>query len=290
MPLKLSRCWCPGWLPGAHARKESNPRPAVLETAAPPWLERKRDDAHDVVRGMPEGAAVQAERPELPAHAGTAGIGRFPTPRPLLMIERLAGWARVRAEAPQGFAPELRPGGKDACHRNTDGEPSRPRCQRDFLQPPARRSETLTAAECIGNVGAVAGLVGKRSGLKAEGESVAANERVRGLATHRPRPETRLGPCTSNSGSGVVSALVRRGSPFAAGGWAVRANSQVPGEGRPADWSPRLRFSTHRCEHRENTDRRFMFSRADPARRSKTGNGLWPARTARSGRFERPTF
>ena len=26
-----------------HARKESNPRPAVLETAAPPWLERKKN-------------------------------------------------------------------------------------------------------------------------------------------------------------------------------------------------------------------------------------------------------
>jgi hypothetical protein len=42
----------------AHARKESNLRPAVLETAAPPWLERKRDVAHDVVRGM-KGKALQ---------------------------------------------------------------------------------------------------------------------------------------------------------------------------------------------------------------------------------------
>ena len=25
-----------------HARKESNPQPSVLETAAPPWLERKK--------------------------------------------------------------------------------------------------------------------------------------------------------------------------------------------------------------------------------------------------------
>ena len=44
----------------AHARKDSNPRPAVLETAAPPWLERKKekDDAHDVVRDMAENVAA----------------------------------------------------------------------------------------------------------------------------------------------------------------------------------------------------------------------------------------
>ena len=75
----------------AHARKESNLRPAVLETAAPPWLERKRDDAHDVVRGVIGGGAAAEREAELPARVGPAGIGRFPTPRPLLMIERLAG-------------------------------------------------------------------------------------------------------------------------------------------------------------------------------------------------------
>ena len=37
---------CPG---AAQARKVSNPRPAVLETAAPPWLEPKKH-AHDEVR------------------------------------------------------------------------------------------------------------------------------------------------------------------------------------------------------------------------------------------------
>ena len=48
MPMQLSRCWCPG-LAGparAQARKVSNPRPAVLETAAPPWLEPE-NGAHD---------------------------------------------------------------------------------------------------------------------------------------------------------------------------------------------------------------------------------------------------
>jgi hypothetical protein len=41
MSLQLSRCWCPDWLPGAskQARKESNLRSSVLETATPPWLE-----------------------------------------------------------------------------------------------------------------------------------------------------------------------------------------------------------------------------------------------------------
>ena len=33
-----------GVVSGAHARKESNPQPAVLETAAPPWLERIKDE------------------------------------------------------------------------------------------------------------------------------------------------------------------------------------------------------------------------------------------------------
>ncbi len=43
MSLQLSNSGCPGWMPGAHARKESNPRPAVLETAAPPRLERMKE-------------------------------------------------------------------------------------------------------------------------------------------------------------------------------------------------------------------------------------------------------
>jgi hypothetical protein len=42
MLLQLSKSSCPGGMPGAHARKESNLRPAVLETAAPPWLERQK--------------------------------------------------------------------------------------------------------------------------------------------------------------------------------------------------------------------------------------------------------
>lgn len=42
MPLQLSRCCGPDRMPGTHARKESNLRPTVLETAAPPGLERKK--------------------------------------------------------------------------------------------------------------------------------------------------------------------------------------------------------------------------------------------------------
>lgn len=50
---------------------------------------------------------------ELPARPGSAGIGRFPRPRPLLMTKRLAGPARIRAEAQGG-----RCGGDGrACHR-----------------------------------------------------------------------------------------------------------------------------------------------------------------------------
>ena len=36
----------------SHARKESNLRSSVLETATPPWLERKLDDAHDGLRAI----------------------------------------------------------------------------------------------------------------------------------------------------------------------------------------------------------------------------------------------
>ena len=57
MPLQLSRIWCPDWRSGAlHARKESNPRPSVLETAAPPWLEPEwLEHAQDGVRAWSEG-------------------------------------------------------------------------------------------------------------------------------------------------------------------------------------------------------------------------------------------
>ena len=52
MPMRLSMCCGPDRMPGAHARKESNPQPSVLETAAPPWLERKErsERAQAVVR------------------------------------------------------------------------------------------------------------------------------------------------------------------------------------------------------------------------------------------------
>jgi hypothetical protein len=52
---------CPDWLPGAwkQARKESNLRSSVLETATPPWLEPGWRCAHDVVRVMRRSAGAQ---------------------------------------------------------------------------------------------------------------------------------------------------------------------------------------------------------------------------------------
>ena len=90
---------------GAHAWKESNPRPAVLETAAPPWLERKKDEvsAPAVGRAERKVAGTQRFSVELPADDdGPAGIGGFPSSLPPLMIQRLAIWARERAVAQRG--------------------------------------------------------------------------------------------------------------------------------------------------------------------------------------------
>ena len=103
-------------IPSWHARKESNPRPAVLETAAPPWLERERmkKGAQDVVRATGNGGGTCDVRSELPAQSGPAGIGGFPDAGWLLVIERLAGSARIRAEAPRGQAPEHFRGGEVA--------------------------------------------------------------------------------------------------------------------------------------------------------------------------------
>jgi hypothetical protein len=49
-------------MPGPHARKESNPQPAVLETAAPPWLERNEltQSAQAVVRA--DRAVAEAQK------------------------------------------------------------------------------------------------------------------------------------------------------------------------------------------------------------------------------------
>lgn len=48
--------------------------------------------AQDVVRVSQRLAVgAQTQMAELPADAGPTAIGRFPTSRPLLMIERLAG-------------------------------------------------------------------------------------------------------------------------------------------------------------------------------------------------------
>ena len=82
MPMRLSRCCGPEWVSGAHARKESNPRPAVLETAAPPWLERKKSgkNAQAVVRAKRKLAGTRRLSVELPADDdGSAGIGGFPS-------------------------------------------------------------------------------------------------------------------------------------------------------------------------------------------------------------------
>ena len=88
MPMRLSRCCGPDGMPGAHARKESNPQPAVLETAAPPWLERKKDEvsAQAVVRAERKVAGTLGFSVELPADDdGPAGIGGFPSSWPPLM-------------------------------------------------------------------------------------------------------------------------------------------------------------------------------------------------------------
>ena len=88
--------------------------------------------AHDVVRVGGKGAVTQTEIVELPAPAGPAGFGRFPTPRPLLLIERLAGQTRIDAKAQRGCTSERLRGGEVACHRSVDGAPSWTGCQRNI--------------------------------------------------------------------------------------------------------------------------------------------------------------
>ena len=75
------------WKSGAYeqARKVSNPRPSVLETAAPPLARVQRNNAHDGVRVDDEDSERMKER-QLPANVGTAGIPGFPTSR-LSLIE-----------------------------------------------------------------------------------------------------------------------------------------------------------------------------------------------------------
>ena len=83
-----------------QARKESNPRPSVLETAAPPWLEPKGDDAHDVVR------VVREKRRELQAR-GAAPYRR--PPEPLMAASRRPGFASWSRDRPgrHAYAPKL---------------------------------------------------------------------------------------------------------------------------------------------------------------------------------------
>ena len=112
---RARRCWpnddayavvkvlAAGWMPGNRtARKESNLRPAVLETA---YAAMARAQVRTTrMRWCVE--LRKARRPSVKlsyqARVGPAGIGRFPTPRPLLMIERLAGQARIGAKARRG--------------------------------------------------------------------------------------------------------------------------------------------------------------------------------------------
>ena len=101
-----------------RARKVSNPRPSVLETAAPPLARAQRTGAPDVGRVRRRRADDQTGTSELPAHDGTAGIGKLPSSRLILMIEGLAGCARERADARQGPTLERSCGDVDACHRN----------------------------------------------------------------------------------------------------------------------------------------------------------------------------
>ena len=71
----------------AHARTDSNPQPAVLETAAPPRLERMKEMARMTWCAMWRETRQRAKEPELPASAGRAGIGSIPTSQPMLLIE-----------------------------------------------------------------------------------------------------------------------------------------------------------------------------------------------------------
>jgi hypothetical protein len=124
----LFRCGCQGaggrtgcparW----QARKESNPRPSVLETAAPPWLEPQRTAKCDWPR-MTECADWERGRwrnPKirLPAHAGIADFGISRARRPT-HDERSAGQARGHAEDGVGIAPLRLLGEEFACHRRT---------------------------------------------------------------------------------------------------------------------------------------------------------------------------
>src|SRR5918999_4963904 len=116
MSLQLSRCWCPDWVPGEQARKVSNPRPSVLETAAPPLARAPGRCAHDVVRVVRRTCWRASWASALPAHDGPAGIGRLPSSRLTLEVGVVAGRARERADARQGVALRRSFGDACACH------------------------------------------------------------------------------------------------------------------------------------------------------------------------------
>ena len=67
---------------GKHARKESNLRPAVLETAAPPWLERTKGLARmTLCASAAKALELRTESsyqraPGLPVLAGSRRSGR----------------------------------------------------------------------------------------------------------------------------------------------------------------------------------------------------------------------
>ncbi len=105
-----------------QARKESNPRPSVLETAAPPWLEPLRTTTSCWPR-MTECANLKRDwlrnlKVRLPADSGIAELGISRARRPGLN-KRSAGQARGHAEDGVGITPLRLLGEKFACHRRT---------------------------------------------------------------------------------------------------------------------------------------------------------------------------
>jgi hypothetical protein len=99
MPLQLSRNWSPCWRHGANeqARKVSNPRPSVLEIAAPPLARAHEMHAHDGVR-------VESE---LPCERRCASYQRTSV-LPVFPASRRSG-VRSSSERPgwHGCAPKL---------------------------------------------------------------------------------------------------------------------------------------------------------------------------------------
>jgi len=103
MPLQLSMCWCPDWLPGAskQARKESNLRSSVLETATPPWLEPGVESSRMTLCAMTGEALARSARRAAP-YQRTTGL-------PVLAAARRSGFNSWSSREPgrHAYAPKL---------------------------------------------------------------------------------------------------------------------------------------------------------------------------------------